>query len=265
MRRLLRPVIRFALSRSLKFQDLTLALKEEFLELAKAELKDSQLSVSKLSVLTGLQRKDVQSLLSEENPRSSESKNFITRVIGLWGSSPRFTSNSGRARKLTTRGKNSEFAELVASVNSDLSHVTILAELKRLQLVEVGDNFVKLLRTSVPIRDEFPAFVAGAQDAEDIFRAVEANIAQPEEPPHLHIRSSFDNIPKTKLPHLKKKVSELVREFHIQVHALLAAHDRDISAMESHSTESTSSTDRTRMTVGTFSFSEDLGGEDHEK
>ena len=70
---LLKPFARFCVRRSLKFQDLLGAMKIAFIEVAQQELREQGLveSVSKLSAMTGLQRSDIDKLLSSTVPQTT--------------------------------------------------------------------------------------------------------------------------------------------------------------------------------------------------
>ena len=141
LKQLLRPVARFCLNRSIKIQDAGEMLKYAFLEIAKEELqRDAKLvSNSRLSVMTGLHRRDVVRLLLD-GVEISESAPLLLRVIGQWQQDSRFADKKGHPKSLSIEGKKSEFVDLVQSISKDLNPYTVLFELERVGAVRRVDT-----------------------------------------------------------------------------------------------------------------------------
>ena len=259
LRRLLRPVVRFCLRRSLKIQDVVSALKAEFVARAAEEIlqgSDTELSVSKLSAVTGLQRKHLSKLENLESPPSQASRksNLVTRLIGQWLHDRRF-SRGGKPRDLTTTGVTSEFAALLRALSADLNHHTMLFELERLGLIErINDKARLLVQAYSNAGKPEEALGDAAQDLDDLFRAVDHNITLvDQDPPHLHARTTFDNIPADKLPKLRRWLFAAGSTFHRRVSDMLARYDRDTGEPAEEQKG------RVRLVFGSFSFSEQIG------
>ena len=225
----MRPALRYCLKRSLKIQDAYLALKEEFLDLARHELIESgeTISVSKLSASTGLQRKDIQKIVESSEDEESRELNLVVRISGLWSGSKNY-SPGGKPRKLTFKGKESEFALLVRELNSDLSHHTILSEMERLGLVQRKGESVSLVRHGVNLKGHSGLYSASV-DIDQLYLSASENIESQADIENLHARTSFDNIPETALPKVNEWMLELGGQVHKKVRDFLSKFDRDLN------------------------------------
>lgn len=250
---LLRPVLRFCLKRSLKFQEFVQISKLELVHLALGELEGDETSISKLSAATGLQRKDIRQLL--QPTKITGTSNVITRISGMWMQSRRFATASGKPRALTYLGAESEFAKLVRGISSDLSHHTVIHEMERLGVAKRRGSKVVLIQPSVPLKND-DGYRAVAQDMDDLFRAADLNLTSGVQ--HLHARTSFDKIPASALSKIQSWVFEMGKRIHAEARRELARHDRDINPGKKPEEKTF------RVTLGTFSFCEEVENNDPE-
>ncbi|MCB0332318.1 MAG: hypothetical protein KDD55_02395 [Bdellovibrionales bacterium] len=236
LRLLLRPIVGFCLRRALTIQDFYELSKSVFVEVGAAQIRKDKgrPNVSRLSVLTGLRRKEVSRLLTslneEEIPVEFQSASLLTKVIGVWSSDPRFTTKSGKPRVLTFDGNDSEFSQLVKAISSDVKPRAVYSELCRIGAIEQTLRGIRLsLIAYVPQGDPAEGFELLALDAEDLLLAVEENIFTPKAVPNLHVTTEFDNISRSKLPELRQWCLEEGVGFHNRVKKHLALLDRDIN------------------------------------
>lgn len=255
IQKLMRPVIRYSLRRSIKIQNLISALKDEYVNLAKEELAKSgqEVSISKISAVTGMQRKEISGRLSEgRGTKSKDTGNVITRVIGQWINDSRF-SKKGKALPLDIEGLESRFAKLVRSVSSDLNHHTLVFELERIGLIKRKDKVVSLIVSAFNEREnESWVFSKMSQDQDDLYRTVEANVSASEDSLNHHARTEFDNIPSSVVPKLRERIYQLGEDFHRKINSLLASYDRDIRK------QTKDNGGRARIVFGSFSLAEEL-------
>lgn len=259
-RTLLRPIVRFGLRRSLKIQDVYNALKLEYISLASQELRDrgEAVTVSKLSAMTGLQRKELASLLknnaSDNPPRPDQ--NLIVRILGQWQYDKRFSRKDGQPKLLTTEGIESEFASLVRTVSSDLNHHTVLFELDRLGYIERKEGAAKLLASAYNNKvDQIETLTGASYDIDDLYRAVELNVSALQGEEHLHARTTFDNIAPEDLPKLRQWLLRAGSAFHQKASKYLSKFDRDI---QGHKSRSSNKGEAGRVVIGTFGLTEIL-------
>lgn len=256
----LRPIARFCLRHSLKLQDATEILKRVFLDEAEAELRrrDGQVTASKLSVMTGVHRKDV-ARLSNNGGKGEWAEHVISRVIGQWQQDRRFiTAATKKPRTLTVEGEDSEFAKLVHSVSTDLNPYTVLFELERMQAVKRTSQGLKLAsRIFIPKGNVNQGFSLVSSDINDLLRAVEENLLHSPNTPNLHIKTEYDHIAERHIPRIKEWFIREGSALHQRARNFLSQFDSDINARPIGSER------RMRVVVGSFSFCSGYEGETH--
>lgn len=230
------PVIRFCLSSSVSWQELTSILKDLFIEAAVQELSDKNTSptLSQLSALTGIRRPDISEALSGLKPQGMEKQHFLTRIIGQWLYDRRFSKKPGHPNPLTIVGGESQFARLTASVSADLNFRTILSELVRINAVELttkGSIELARLRVSefVDRRNTTIGYEMLAEDIADLSVVIQENLGTKDLPPHLHIRTAFDNVPEKDLPKIQEWLFRLGSRVHEEARQYLSKFDRDMN------------------------------------
>ncbi|MCB0359181.1 MAG: hypothetical protein KDD44_06085, partial [Bdellovibrionales bacterium] len=184
---LLRPVIRFALNRSLKLQDVIEAAKIVFLEVAEEMLDENDIerSASKLSAMTGVHRRDI-SRIRDKDLAFTHQPHLVGKVIGAWQHAAGYQTGSGAPRTLACEGAQSEFAELVATVSQDVSPYAILFELERCGLVARTTRGVRLQSgVYVPKSNQAAGYSILSNDIEDLISAVDHNTTDDHATPHL--------------------------------------------------------------------------------
>lgn len=139
---LLLPICRRMLMGGLGTGDLVRAAKQAFLRAAIAYVTStgSRVSVSHLSVVTGLTRKEVTALLNEIGgpatpPRGEGQEQRARRVLRGWKLDPRFCDNEGAPASLPLRGDRKSFSALVKLYGGDVTPNSVLRELERLKAV----------------------------------------------------------------------------------------------------------------------------------
>ena len=150
LRGILRPLIRALIARGVTAPAFYRLTKQIYVEVADAEfsLDGERQTDSRISVLTGVHRRDVKEYRAE-TPNSEAAVqtkvNAITSVLGRWLASADTTDANGRPRALARSGDGS-FDALVASVNKDVRPRTILDEMVRQELVEIDSDGLLHLR-----------------------------------------------------------------------------------------------------------------------
>src|SRR4051812_22622772 len=99
--RLLRPLIRLLIARGVTFPYLMNLVKRLYVTTAEASLAEDA-TVSRLSITTGLQRKDINRIKSEPPPEvvTPQATSLGPRLIGIWLGDPLFRAKRGGARPL---------------------------------------------------------------------------------------------------------------------------------------------------------------------
>lgn len=236
LRLLVLPAVRFCLRRSLGVYDLLEILKVTFVELAREQLLEERkrVSASRISVMTGVHRRDVRRLV-ETGKAASGPKNLLTRVLGFWEQSPQFTTKSGRPKVLTCTGEESEFEQLVRAVSSDVKPATVLSELVRVGIAKQEGERVKLVRavdSYAKATDPSKAFEILSRDMESLVTAVEQNVEGVYEVGNLHTRTEYDRVYPEDIPRIRRWLVKAGNSFHHSVRGYVSKSDEDLNPKE---------------------------------
>lgn len=146
--RLLRPLVRLFIRCGLTFPGLVDLLRELYVNVAEYDfaLPEKEQTDSRVSLLTGIHRKEVRRLRGAGAPVSTTpaALSRTSRIIARWLASPEFSDASGRPRALarTSNEASNEptFESLVASVTRDVRPRAVLDEWLDRQIVTVDTD-----------------------------------------------------------------------------------------------------------------------------
>ncbi|MCB0355123.1 MAG: hypothetical protein KDD64_16440 [Bdellovibrionales bacterium] len=230
--KLLRPVIRACLRHTVHYNELMELVKKSFVTVAVEELeRHSQVAnVSKISVITGLNRREVTRIFREKGEGKRESAGITRRVLAAWENQKEFRTKGGKPRVLTYEDKDSEFHQLVFSISQDMAAKTVLNELERIGAVEFTPQGVRLVKASSALtRESSESFDVYTTELEHVQQSLEQIIYGDRKPKNHHLMTEFDNIPKSKLPQIRRWLVREGAAFHKKVRNFLASHDLDIN------------------------------------
>ena len=255
VRRVLRPLVRLLLSHGITFPFMNELLKSIYVETAASEfmLEGRRPTDSRITLLTGVHRKDVRRLTreTEPEPKTPPGLTLGTVIVARWLSDRRFVDAHGRARVLPrtpSEGGARSFAALVESVSYDVRPRSVLDELVRLGVVEVDDNDRVHLVT--------PGFVPGKELDAKVFYFGEAmhdhlaagvhNLAGPP-PPYLERSVYYDELSPAAIAKLRAEAEALAMQMlqKINKRGMQLEHDDPPARGE-----------RRRMRLGVFFYSE---------
>ena len=228
---MLRPIVRLCLRYGLGIQDLLEAMKIVLVGVAQEELERAQekVNVSRLSVVTGLHRRDV-SRIMDDFGAPTESVNLVSRVVTHWENSDEYLTKGGKAKTLSYEGEASEFSKLVKQVTKDIHFKGVLLQLERLNMVEKTSHGLRLSAGAHDVRKDMEkGYHVLSQDLEDLSMTVEGNISLDEELPNLHARTEFDNIFVESLPEIRQWLLKEGSAFHQRARTFLSQFDRDVN------------------------------------
>lgn len=231
LRYLLRPVLRFCLSHSLKIQEVFDSCKRVFLSVAEEEIRKrgDTVSMSKLSVMTGIHRPDIMRLYQGESS-SSPPLNLVSRILGQWQHDSRFLGPNKKPRVLRFEGAQSEFSELVSSLSAALNPYTVLFELERLGAVERTAKGARLIMQEHIIRgDVEKSYSLVSQNIIDLLEAVDENVFTTVELPNLHLTTEYDSVGASKLEQIRHWFLKEGSAFHTKCRRFLANYDKDVN------------------------------------
>jgi len=226
------PIARLCLRNSIKLSDVIEILKASFVDAAVVELEmnKEEISGSKISVMSGVHRKDV-TRLQRSGAELKPEKNVVARVMVAWQQDPRFRTKNGKPRVLNAEGRDSEFAQLVESVTGgDLNSYATLFEMERIGVLSKQGKRVKLRwRDYVSAGNLQEGLGMLADDANDLMSAVEENVYANHSVPNLHLKTEFDNISSAALPKIRQWMLNEGSLLHKRAREFLSQFDLDFN------------------------------------
>ncbi len=219
LRRLLRPVVRLLMSHQITFPFLAGLLKEIFVDVAEHDfqLHDKAQTDSRVSLLTGIHRKDVRRLRGNtvQNHETPRNISLGSQIIAHWSTQSRFLDAGGQPLPLPRQvGEASpNFEDLVESVSRDIRPRAILDEWLRLGVVDLDsrDRVVLDVSAFIPSKgfDE-KAFYFG-RNLHDHIAAGSHNLLG-EEPPFVDRSVYYDGLAQDSVAELNRHAEELGME-----------------------------------------------------
>jgi len=253
LRALILPLARFCLRNSLSIQDFYTQTKLAFLQAGEEEMvrAGKKVNVSRLSVLTGMYRGEIQKIYRDKEIPDQEPANVLGRVLGQWSHNKKFCGKNGQPRVLSYRGDNNEFKALCSKVSKTINPGTVLFELERRGLAKRTPRGLKHTRRMINLRDD-PKKVYShlGHELDGYLRAVEENIRPDNKIDNLHIHTEYDNVFLRDVPKIKNWLVQQGRFFHRKVRKFLSRYDRDFSPERAGSSDLAGAT----IQVGTFSL-----------
>jgi hypothetical protein len=142
---MLQPIARILIKRGFGAGELIQAAKLAYIQAAIREVvpRGHKINISRLSVATGLTRKEISALLhsaDNDKPMPSTRRNLqqrALRVLHGWSVDPIFQRADGRPADLPLQGEPHSFALLVKRHGADVTPVSVLHELERMKVVTI--------------------------------------------------------------------------------------------------------------------------------
>jgi hypothetical protein len=230
--RLLIPLARYCFRRSVDFNVLVRHLRDAYLQVAEEELRDAEVTVSRLHVATGIDRRVIKQFRTHgsKEARVPITQDMRGRVLAAWAHGKRFSDSRGNARPLTFQGGDSDFNKLCEGVSQSVNPASILFELERTGAVKREDNRLILVRSNPgPSAASEEGTDQIARDMELVLRAGTANLEREDTIGNLHIRTEFDNIYEHDIPKIRLWLLEQGKDLHKNLRAFLSECDKDMS------------------------------------
>jgi hypothetical protein len=194
LRKVLRPLVRLMLSQGINYTMVLEDLKRVFVSVAEDEFKieGKEQTNSRITLLTGVHRKDVQRIRDEQNEEHEPPYSISAQIFGLWLGDNKYLDESGQPLalpRLASKGAIS-FESLVASVSKDFRARPVLDEWLRLGFVSLDYND--------HVRLNVQAFIPN-QDLEYKLSFLAMNV-------HDHISAAVNNLNNKNEPMLERCV-----------------------------------------------------------
>lgn len=227
-----------------------------FIQAAEAQggVAGRKVSASRLSIVTGLTRKDVARIRATSAPRAAEESarnHRAARVVNGWTTDAAYQDGDGEPLVLPFDAGEPSFSSLVRQFGGDVPPRAVLDELARVGTVEVSDADRATLkeRAYVPRRSEAQILDVLATDVGGLIDTIGHNLEEPDDP-KFQRRVYYDNVPEEALSEIKALASKHGQALLEKLNTLMAKHDRD-------SDPTIQGTGRKMAGIGVYYFDDD--------
>ena len=164
-RRVLRPLIRILVRSNVRYDEFLELVRGVYVETALRDGlgDDTKLTRAKVSISTGVPRRDVDRFIDNDGALPAAPKTLtkiLAEILNIWHTDPQFVGPYGIPLELEVRSQKSRsFGELVSSVDASVDPSVALDELVRLRaVVWSGDTHVRTVsRAFIPVEEMSPA------------------------------------------------------------------------------------------------------------
>ena len=260
--KLLRPLVRVLLRYGVAYGTFADLAKSVYVSIAEEEfgIAGKKQTVSRMSVITGLSRKEVKrvrELTSPDDADTRERYNRAARVLTGWIRDPRFTGENGEPQSLVLESGERDFTELVKRYSGDVPPRAILDELARVGAVTIDDDGTISLETRgyIPKSGEIDKLEILGSDVADLIKTIDHNLTVPSEQAFFQRKVAYDNLPVQGTEQLQVLAANKSQELLESLDGWMAARDRD-------ATPSASGKGRKRAILGIYYYEEEIPEDD---
>jgi len=179
VQRLMRPLVRILIRNGIAYGGLAELIRKVYVDVAHAEFrpKGKKQTISRVSGLTGLTRKEVKRLVEAGQTDSASSQqryNRAVRVISGWLHDKRFLDNNRKPIDLPVEGARKSFALLVKEYSGDIPTMAMLTMLEESGSVKMVRGKTRLVRRAyVPGGDEIEKIRILGTDAAELISTID--------------------------------------------------------------------------------------------
>lgn len=245
------------LARCITYTQMTDWLKQLYVEVAIQDfsLDDKVISDSRISIMTGVHRKDVKRIRPQITAGAAivapESVNLGSQLVSKWLGSPEFMHHKTPKRipRLRAQGGEVSFEALAEKITKDVRARTVLDELARLGAVTLDNEDMVTLVTEafIPSKgEEEKTFYLGLGVGDHASAAVNNVLAQ--QPAYFDRVVHYNNLSNEAI----ERIEALAREHGGNLLQLINAESESAFDLHTQSTESSK-----RFSLGVYFFAED--------
>lgn len=238
--------------------------KRAYIEVAASEfgIPGKKQSVSRIALLSGLTRKEVQRLLeahtTADDSDAGERYNRAARVVAGWVRDKDFADAAGNPKALpllqeSDSPERASFADLVRRFSGDIPFRAVLDELLRVGVVEtLGNGTVQLKsRAYVPESGDADKLNILGTDVSDLIGTIDHNLQHGGDDPFFQRKVMYDNVPVEALKEFRRLSNAQAQTLIERLDKWLSLHDRDTKP-------TTGGTGRVRTGIGIYYFEENM-------
>jgi hypothetical protein len=234
--KLLRPLVHLLIKSGITYQTFAELAKLVYYDVAKKDftLKRRKQTNSRISILTGMSRKDVKHLSTQLPPSVIDLNlqyNRGARVISGWLRDRRYLDKLGRTRSIPISGEKISFDSLVKRYGGDVPTRAVLDEMSRTGVIKItSKDRVRLVKDAfVPDAASDLKFKILGTDVSLLISTIAHNLETEKNVPYFQRKVSYDNLPEAYLSKIRE-MSERKANILLEVmDKYLASKDRDVN------------------------------------
>jgi hypothetical protein len=260
----MRPLIRLMLARGITYVIFTDWLKRVYVETALQDfsLSNKVTNDSRISVLTGVHRKDVrrlrETLLDHKSITIPANVNLGSQLVSAWLTNPKFMLNNIPAKipRLKKYGGEISFEALAELITKDVRARALLDELERLGAVSIDEDDMVSLATDafIPSKgEEEKTFYLGLGVGDHTCAAVNNVLGM--HPTFFDRVLHYDQLPDSSI----QKIEALSREHSSHLLQLINKETESLNQATQNSLEN-----KKRFSLGIYFYHEDIKNSEHE-
>ena len=232
--RILRSLVRIFLRNGLPFGVFAELARWVYVDVAHKEfgIKGRKQTDSRVSILTGMSRKEVRRLRTMQQPEGKmeiDRYNRAARVIAGWRRDKRFHDKSGRPRSLTVEGSSPNFNDLVKTYSGDVPARAIIDELIEVKAVQkTRDNRIRLIsKAYLPVGDTAKMHNILGADVSLLIDTIDHNTRSDRDGTRIQRKVAYDNVPVEAVEEIRNLSSKEGQRLLERLDKKISAHDRD--------------------------------------
>ena len=234
--KLLRPLVRILLRNGIPFKAFADLTKWVYVDVAMKEfgIPGKSQTDSRVSIITGLSRKEVNRQKKIERFSDSEAinrYNRAARVIRGWLNDDRFKDINGRPKSLPFDVGRVTFSDLVKNYSGDVPPRAVLDELLNIDAVKRRKNGRIDLRARayIPSADGSALYSILGMDVAYLITTIDHNINSPDDKRIYQRKVSYDNVSVEASERIRHLSSEKAQHFLESMDGWLSKYDRDVN------------------------------------
>ena len=228
---ILRPLVRILLRNGVAFGSFAELAKKVYVDVAFEDFApdSKKQTISRVSALTGLTRKEAKRLheLEHTDSHSSEQRyNRAVRVISGWVNDKEFHDALGQPESLPIEGATASFSALVRKYSGDVPTQSMLSVLLSASAIEKTADGVRLIqRAYVPGKDPADKLSILGRDTAELISTIDYNLVSNVKTRRFQRKVSNHRIQADAVPEFQALSARKAQQLLEQFDAWLAAHE----------------------------------------
>ena len=233
LRLLVRPIARIMLRAGINWREFADVCKATYVEVATADfgIRGRPTNISRVSIMTGMTRKEVRrlrTLLQNSSPEDFNRMNSATRILSGWYQDDEYLDSDGKPAPLLPTGATKSFEGLCRKYSGGVAATTMLKELKHVGAVsETTDGTLTAeKRYYMPALMDSEQMLRSGSVLEDVGYTVAYNLnRKPKDLSHFERRATNTKIPAKAVPEFHEFIQKEGQAFLELVDAWLTDHE----------------------------------------